>query len=231
MGSSNESQLPSFDTLRSSHQWARLTRDAQRLFWTVDGPLKNSIWIMKNTNDPDSLEPYYADGNWHLIAQMPLTEPKISSITVHVDDLDNWEENWYEAYRDCSDSPDDHDPSNGIEWGVLPDYDSEEDEEGYDGGSQHLLMCCGVKRPRGKKAKVVVKASEGSFVTVHDYVSVVHPWLMSLRDDILEAMGLEDGKSLPSDTKLMVGNRLDMLKMYKQAEWIQNEKGNAKSRV
>lgn len=186
---------------------------------------------MKNANDPDSLEAYFEDRNCHPISQMPLTEPKVSSVTVHVEDLDNWEENWYEAYRDSSDSPEDHDPSKGVEWGVLPDYDSEEDEEGYDGGPQHLLMCCGVKRPRGGKASLVVKASAGSFVTIHDYVSVVHPWLISLRDDILGAMGIEDGRSLPSETKLMVRNRLDKLKMYKQAEWIQNEKGKAKSRL
>lgn len=186
---------------------------------------------MKNANDPDSLETYFEGRNWHPISQMPLTEPKISSVTVHVEDLDNWEENWYETYRDSSDSLDDHDPSKGVEWGILPDYDSEEDEEGYDGGPQHLLMCCGVKRPRGKKASLAIKASVESFVTVHDYVSVVHPWLMSLRDDILEVMGMENGRSLPSETKLMVGNRLDKLKMYKQAEWIRNEKGNAKSRL
>ena len=51
---------------------------------------------------------------------------------------------------------------------------------------------------------------------------------MSLRNDILDAMGLEDGISLPLGTKLVVGNRLDALK---KAAWIQNKKGNGKARL
>jgi hypothetical protein len=60
-------------------------------------------------------------------------------------------------------------------------------------------MCCGAKRPRGKAVKLVVKPtmSGNEFVTVHDYLSAVPPWLMSARGDILWCMGLGDGKLLP----------------------------------
>ena len=67
----------------------------------------------------------------------------------------------------------------------------------------HLLKCCGIDRPRGKAAKLVVKpdASSGrNFVTIHDCVSAVHPWLMERREDILGAEGLveNDEEPLPS---------------------------------
>lgn len=59
---------------------------------------------------------------------------------------------------------------------------------------EHLLMCCGEKRPRGKAVSVAVKpAASHGFVTIHDYLSAVHPWLMSLREDILGAIGMYEG--------------------------------------
>jgi hypothetical protein len=45
----------------------------------------------------------------------------------------------------------------GVLWGELSDYNEEEDEEGEGEGAEHLLMCCGEKRPRGKAVSVVVK--------------------------------------------------------------------------
>lgn len=224
MSTSEEIQLPSFDTIRCAHQPVGPSLDTQRFFWTVDGPLTNSIWIMKNANNPDSLEAYFQEQSWHPATRLPLTEPKISSITVHIDDLDCWEDKWLDFHRDHSDGPDGDEENKEVQWGALPDYDPDEDEE----GPENLLVCCGTKRPRGKVASIVVKSIAGSFVTVHDYVSTVHPWLMSLRDDLLEAMGMWDDKPLPSETKLMVNyTGLDNLKMYEQASWIKLEKQNA----
>jgi hypothetical protein len=43
------------------------------------------------------------------------------------------------------------------------------------------------------------------FFTVHDYVTAVHPWLMSLRGDILSAMGdVLDDEPLKEETPLLV---------------------------
>ena len=85
-------------------------------------------------------------------------------------------------------------------------------------------MCCGTQRPRGKAFSVVVKPSASSgkeFVTLHDYLSTVHPWLMSLREDILGAMGILDDEPLAAETKIMVDySAPESLDMYKEAEWI-----------
>lgn len=76
----------------------QLTLDAtQRLFWPLDGPLSTSISVMKDAKSPDSLEPYFKQtsngtGIWHTVSQMSLTKPKVSSITVSVNNLNVWED-------------------------------------------------------------------------------------------------------------------------------------------
>ncbi len=87
-------------------------------------------------------------------------------------------------------------------FGTIPGQEPDFDQEIQ--GRDHLLMCCGIPRPLDKAATLTVEA-EGEFLTVDDFVSAVHPWLLSLREDILSASGdLLSGKPLPPDTKLMV---------------------------
>jgi hypothetical protein len=63
--------------------------------------------------------------------------------------------------------------------------------------------------------------SGNEFVTVHDYLSAVPPWLMSAREDILRCMGLGDGKLLPPETELMVIHTgKHMLMISHKADWI-----------
>src|SRR4051812_49121099 len=132
---------------------------------------------------------------------MSLTEPKISSITVSVFELELWEENWLEVHREHSDpgSGDETEPSLFL-YGEVADPSCEEES-----GLEQLLRCCGEARPRGKVAKLVVKpvAEEQGFITSHDYVSAVHSWLMSIRGDILMAMGVF-GQPVPREGQIMV---------------------------
>lgn len=77
---------------------------------------------------------------------------------------------------------------------------------------------------------MVVAPVAGDFVTVHDYLSTVHPWLLSKRDDILTAMGLFDDEPLPRETRLMVGyDGGDCLRMYEYAEEIAAKERAAKA--
>jgi hypothetical protein len=151
---------------------------------------------MSSPHNPDSLELYFQPGTstWHAISQSPLTEPKVSSITVQVYELEMWEEQWLDMHRNHSEPDGGEENWEGVLWGELSDYDKEEDEEGEGEGAGHLLICCGEKRPRRKAVSVVVKpAASHGFVTIHDYLSTVHPWLMSLREDILGATGIHEG--------------------------------------
>ncbi|KAK3934510.1 hypothetical protein QBC46DRAFT_368162 [Diplogelasinospora grovesii] len=147
------------------------------------------------------LEPYFqpdtggsGSGTWHEISQLPLTEPKVSSVEASVYDLDQWEFDWMAWHRDHAGA--EFDPEY-VTYGDLSDedrpYANDPKEDGSweeDSEKEFLVKCCGEDRPLRKRGvKLVVTPSAGSnpFVTVQDYVSAVHPWLMSLRGDILEA--------------------------------------------
>ncbi|WYZ35417.1 hypothetical protein EsH8_X_000064 [Colletotrichum jinshuiense] len=61
------------------------------------------------------------------------------------------------------------------------------------------------RRPWAKDVELEVTTS-GAFLTIHEYVSAVHPWLMGMRERLLDALGKIDGKAVPwpSETKLAV---------------------------
>jgi hypothetical protein len=75
----------------------------------------------------------------------------VSSITVQVYELEMWEEQWLDMHRDHSELDGGEENGEGVLLGELSDYDEEEDEKGEGEGAEHLLMCCGEKRPRGKE--------------------------------------------------------------------------------
>jgi hypothetical protein len=130
---------------------------------------------------------------------LQLTEPKISSITVQVSELDRREDDWFERHCQHSDAVDDYGPD--VEWQAFPDWDPEVDE-----GEMQLVKCCGELRPRNKKASLTVTlARDGQgFVTLHDYLSAVHPWLMSLRGELIAALGVIYDTPQESDAQLSV---------------------------
>jgi hypothetical protein len=213
-------KVPSFEVAYETHEQVMFTLDALRLYWTLNGPLTSAISVMddKFYNPDVLLEPYCLQTepslSWSSVAQSPLTEPKISSVTVGVEQLDDWEDEWMELHRDHA-NPDPH--SAEVQFGALADFDPNSDEE----GPEHLLRCCGAGRPRKQKASLKVNAT-GDFLTVHDYVSAVHPWLMSLREKILRASGnLQDNVALPSDTSLMISSYKspDLLVMVEEEQW------------
>ncbi|KAL5322675.1 hypothetical protein ACEPPN_010650 [Leptodophora sp. 'Broadleaf-Isolate-01'] len=179
--------------------------DGWRLLWTLDNPsLKNAIWVTDASQSPDSQQPYYdsTTESWHEVSKSSMFEPKVLSITVRVDDFELWEDNWCEYHRH-SEHPESS--IDGARWGTIPDI-AHVDEYG-DG--LHLLECCGTQRPLGKAVSVLVKASssEHGFVTVHDYVSTIHPWLMSLHEEIRAAhpmVLLIDDDPLAPGTELLV---------------------------
>jgi hypothetical protein len=116
-----------------------------------------------------------------------------------VEQLDEWENTWLDFHRDHAEPG----PQNtsDVRFGQLPDYDPDFDEE----WEPHLLRCCGSDRLR-KKVSLLVKASgDDGILTIHDFVSSVHPWLIGLRGEILQAAGdLQYLVPLPENTRLFV---------------------------
>jgi hypothetical protein len=216
-------QYPTFAELRSRDVMPYPTLDAIRLVWSFSGSLETAFSVTASAYNTDVLEPYFqptaGGGSWHAISQSPLTKPPVSAVVVSVDDLEIWESDWMDFHRNHSDR-DFHSESEDLHYGDLPDYDPEKDEH-----PPHLLVCCGTDRPRHKAGGVLVtpSASGPGFVTIHDYITTVHPWLMRNRDDILDAMDRwEDGPD-PEHVDLMVDfGWADWLMIEEKSEWVRH---------
>ncbi|KAK4152638.1 hypothetical protein C8A00DRAFT_34668 [Chaetomidium leptoderma] len=170
--------LPSFEERNSSADQVKLNPETRRIRWTLNGPLETAITV--------------------------------SSLRLCVDPLDDWDYHWMEKHDQHTDLDEKHESvisDDDVFYGPLPGAD---EGEKLDGGDEHLLVCCGQKRPLGKEAEeVVVKPTTGGggFVTIHDFISTVHPYLMARRDEVLEAMCEDPGRTrapFPPETRLVV---------------------------
>ena len=221
----SQSAFPSYEAVRTPEKAVLVTDDMKRLYWTLDGPLETAISVMPQPYyEADATrEPYFtpAMSAWHAVSQAAFTEPRVSSCTVSVRELDEWED----IFLDFHEEHNEDDPT--ADRGPLPDPTPEELAEPWPPGHRHLLSCCGFPRPRNKAVSLVVRAGpEGpGFVTVHDYVTQIHPWLLGLRADLLGAVGVvhgDDGEPLPADAKLklMVFPQPDCLWACPESEWM-----------
>jgi hypothetical protein len=93
---------------------------ANLLFMPVQGTVQSAIEVLSNPGHPDMRTAYYdqAAGTYHPVSALPISEPKVSSITVHVSELEDWEENWLNVHEEHSE-PDAPDASPGAKRGRL----------------------------------------------------------------------------------------------------------------
>ncbi|KAE9375504.1 hypothetical protein N431DRAFT_403125 [Stipitochalara longipes BDJ] len=228
----DEPPYSSYRELRSNLLPVKLSDAAKRLFWPLDGVFPTAISVMKTPRSPDSLDPYFqpdavgsgsGSGTWHEISQLPVTDPKVSSVEVSVYDLESWRNRWLEQHRE-------HIEGEYVTYGDLNDderpYPSEMKEEGgweSDSDTPYLVRCCGEDRPHNEVARLVITPStDNHFVTVQDYVSAVHPWLMSLREDILQARKVVYGYlSLMSTEFMATGSGPDCIRIEEKDYWIE----------
>lgn len=84
-----------------------------------------------------------------------------------------------------------------------------------------ICWCAVGKQDQGKRLGLwsQLLRLEKDLFTVHDCLSTIHPWLMTLREDIVKAGNVwDDGFG----TEFLVNyNRLDCLMMDENAAWIQ----------
>ena len=144
------------------------------------------------------MEPYFGpDGSPHAVSQASLLEPPVSSATVRIGCIDNWDQAWAAQHWPCGELDWNAPDQNPGRLGPRPDDETRD---------PNLLVveCCGQKRPWAYDTQLQV-AAQGEFLTVHEYVSAVHPWLMTMRDTLLDVLGKLDGKpKWPPETKLAV---------------------------
>ncbi|KAK4125681.1 hypothetical protein N657DRAFT_613737 [Parathielavia appendiculata] len=140
----------------SDYVFRDTTTAAKRLFWRLNGPLEGAIQVAPSQYyEPDAvMEPYIGpDGTPHAeVAHAPLLEPPVSSLTVKILTIDEWEQAWLALHARCREVPD----LSQRRMGPRPGDDSLDPD---------LYV--------------------GEVLTVHEFVSAVHPWLMARRDAIL----------------------------------------------
>ncbi|GKT51194.1 uncharacterized protein ColSpa_11375 [Colletotrichum spaethianum] len=111
--SSPTAPFPSFEERRKANQPVALTTEAKRIFWKLQGLLSDHVSVVQDwRNRESSREPFAhqdSAGNItrrHPIAQAPLTEPKVGSVTVRVDVLELWQDQWLERHERHADPGD-----------------------------------------------------------------------------------------------------------------------------
>ncbi len=197
---------------RQTTERMRLLRESvDRLYWTLAGDFPACASVMKTSKSGrDGLEPLQnPDGTWHEIAFLPVNQPPVASIEASLRFLDEWEHDWVEHHER-------HEGAEYITYGELGHEDRpfarEMKEDGSwdeDSNTEFLNRCCGRDRPINWRDLTlhVAASTDSGFVTIKDFVSgnvcrflqrvlqavsnsenvAVHPWLMSLRDDLAEA--------------------------------------------
>ncbi|KAF6841149.1 hypothetical protein CPLU01_00710 [Colletotrichum plurivorum] len=207
--SSPTAPFPSFEERRKANQPVALTVEAKRIFWKLQGPLSDNVSVTRDWRDRESpREPFVhqdSAGNitsWHPVAQAPLTEPKVGSVTVRVDVLERWQDEWLKRHERHAHPDDKHNVFGELN-AELYDESGEEDED-EDEGPQ-LLRCCNTDRPRKAPRLVVKPSSTEGYVTVRDYISTVHPWLLGQRKNIIQADNVWDDKKPVHYERLAVG--------------------------
>ncbi|KAJ4144213.1 hypothetical protein LMH87_003103 [Akanthomyces muscarius] len=217
-----------FEEQRSDGQRVLFSEDFKRLCWPLSGTFPTALSVMKTMRGAlQEMEPLQrGNGTWHEIAFLPLTQPKVSSINAYVPMLDEYEGNWVAWHRDHEEAEyvanwnlDDHTRPYGKQ-----EEDCTSETDSFIG---YIASCCGQNRPEYKaRLTVQVKPAAGKeFVTIHDYLSVVHPWMMSLREDIIQAMTVRgDGTDIALESARAMDWKISM-RLEGGCSWRQARRG------
>jgi hypothetical protein len=210
------------------------SRAFQRLVIRLEGPLSTAVSVMNEEEDPDGpWEPYYqetADGSpaWHPISQESICDPPISSIKTTISCLEQWEQAWLLLF-------DDDDllvpPGDGVDtiWGPPREgCEPDDDETGLS-----LLYHEGEHRPPNYDKPLEVTAPKDKpYLTIHDFLSVIRPYLVDRRPDILGSLiiSTECAPPLPEDTKLIVNGHIKWLGVEPEEAWMISKRATKRMR-
>ncbi|KXJ93593.1 hypothetical protein Micbo1qcDRAFT_174631 [Microdochium bolleyi] len=156
-------------------------------------------------------EPGEADDTWHELASRPLTEPKVSSIVTSSQDLDELETRWMGTHREMCSLAHCREAGEWVRYGDLGDDHRGVEPTTFERGRRAdgdpdircLLQCCGEDQPVNKSQTLTVTPSTANgSVTVKDYISAVHPWLISMHDNIMKSKEVEPEVAEPDAATL-----------------------------
>ncbi|KAF2154940.1 hypothetical protein K461DRAFT_276109 [Myriangium duriaei CBS 260.36] len=162
------------------------------LRWKAFGPLSDCVEVAVDPKDPNSTRrPFITGTMLDTIADESLTEPPISSITVVQEQLNDAPQYFVDEHIPHAD-----DDNPAVEWRpAKPPHHGDRE-------NKLLMQCCGEQRPRGSP-RLTINASSKAFVTIGDFVLAVHPWLQTLKDEIVAVIGEHLGR-ISGDTPFYV---------------------------
>lgn len=172
---------------------ADLSIAGRRLLWTLQGPLSSSIFVLSEDRNPDGARELLLRQTPAGVSWHPIAREPITHIPVASLTV---KETHLDEWRD--------------EWYTI-------NQEGFDEDVQ--------PDPADFPPKfdpLVVRASSRDFVTVQDFVSAVHPWLMERRGEILRAMNVANEEyTPPASARLLVSaTRPEELSVEDEDEWM-----------
>jgi len=173
--STEQPPYPSWSEIQSAGEHVDYCKEFRRLHWPLEGEYPAAIFVAAENKMATDLEPFYnpTTGEWHEIADLPLTIPiKISSIKADIRQLEAYEHDWVELHSQ-------HPNAEFVTYGDLDadtrPYAREMTEDGSweeDSDTDYLIRCCGEERPVNTRATLTVVPSDGrDCVTIRDYVS------------------------------------------------------------
>ncbi|KAH8194090.1 hypothetical protein TruAng_011740 [Truncatella angustata] len=199
---SGQPPLRSWSQLQYNKVHVTFSPVAQRLFWQYEGSFPNAISVMKVSGNAKELEPLFqpsgtsaaegdggngsdgaGTGTWHAVAHEPVTQPPVSSLRAAIEDLDQWESDWLFWHQD-------HESAEFVTYGDLSDEDRPFAEYADEDGNW--------------EADSDTEFKIRMYATLTLERKAVHPWLMSLRDDIVRAKSVARTGGFPSRTRYMV---------------------------
>jgi hypothetical protein len=181
---------------------AFISESGRRLFWTLQGPLDSAISVLGEDRNPDGpREPYlrHGDGDGGGDDLHPISNEPITEKPIATLTVT---EEYLSGWQD--------------EWWNI-------NYEGYD---EDVQPSPDDLPPTFEP--LVVTASNGEFVSVHDYVSAVHPWLMARREQILRARHVADDDYAPGPVEerlLVCAQDTELVVAEDEQEWLSTLRG------
>lgn len=174
---------PTYEDLKLTETPATASTPFHRLRWYLSSAaLSASIQILQDaTNAASPQQPYTST---HPIRKAALTKPPVSSIKVSIEVLDDYPSAWTAAHQPHAE-PDD-----------------EENKALFDAEGR-VHYCCDQHRPRSGP-QLEISAGPEEFVTIGQFVEIVHPWLRELEGQIRAAKGVVNCWPLDSSVEMFV---------------------------
>lgn len=197
----------------------RASKFSKRLFWTLNGPLESSIQVLPSQyyERKTVMEPYYrpatvdTPASWHPVSQENIYTTAEQTTTVQIQTFESFNMHWNEVNWDDSGGR------------LTPFYEADPNfDPRLDLNPDLGIPIC----PIFPSDYTLTVTTAGDYLTIHEYVSAVHPWLMSIRETLLQALGYGQAGNFKwtSESKLVVLHAVGAVDVGEEKDWIRDHR-------